>query len=97
MAIIKLQCNQCENDSCCYSKKYIAENSLEGCTRKVDEDMEIEYFHLINEVAPFMYMKTSKEYQNKTYKEIIDLLFKIYSMPIGVKLDKNGKAKTFIE
>ena len=94
MAIIKLQCGTCENSTCCYSKKYIPYDSLEGCTRKVDEDLEIEYYHMINEVAPFMYMKTTKEYQNKTYKEIIGLLDKVYSSPIGVKLDKHSKVKT---
>ena len=95
MGIIKLKCSECENSTCCYSNKYIPIDSLEGCTRKVIEDVEIEYYHLINEVAPFMYMNTTKEYQTKTYNQIINLLNNIYSMPIGQKLDKKGKVKGF--
>lgn len=97
MSIVKLRCGECENISCCYANKYIPMDSLEGCTRKVTEDMEIEYYHLINEVAPFMYMNTTKEYQNNVYHQIIQLLNNIYSMPIGVKLNKKGKAKSFNE
>lgn len=93
MSIVKLRCSECGNISCCYANKYIPIDSLEGCTRKVTEEVEIEYYHLINEVAPFMYMNTTKEYQNKTYHEIDRLLNNIYSMPIGQKLDKKGKVK----
>lgn len=89
--IITLRCIDCENIECKDSKKYIPIDSLYGCTRKIPESLYEEYYHYMEEIIPFMYTKTTKEYQTSTYKKIIDLLYKIYSCPIGQLLNYSGK------
>lgn len=93
IVFISLSCIDCENTHCDKSRRYIPSDSLEGCTRKVTEDEAAKYYHLLEEVAPFMYINTTKEYQSRTYKEIIDYLEYIYSCPFGQKLNKYGKIK----
>lgn len=93
MSLIQLKCSECENSRCCYARRYIPYDSLEGCTRKVSEELELQYEHLVHEVQPFMYMKTTKEYQNKTYNDIINCLQNIYNSPMGQKLDSKGKVR----
>lgn len=87
---ISLRCIDCENTTCRAAKRYVPIDSLEGCTRKVSEDDAAKYYHLLEEVAPFLYIKTSKEYQSRTYKEITDFLEYIYSKPFGQKLNRKG-------
>lgn len=94
MAIITLRCIDCENDACCYSRKYFPYESLEGCTRVVSDEVADKHFYYMNEVAPFMNIKSSTEKTAPQYKKIIDFLFnEIYSAPIGQKLDTKGKVK----
>lgn len=90
---ITLRCRDCENTQCNIYPKgvYVSETDLRGCTRKVSDDDAAKYHHYIHEVAPFMYMDTSKEYKNTQYKNIINFLLHIYSQPLGQKLNKNGK------
>lgn len=90
---ITLRCKDCENTQCsiCPKGNYIAENDMRGCTRQVSTEEAARYQHYLQEIAPFMYMATTKEYQNTQYKNIIDFLYYIYSQPIGQKLNKNGK------
>lgn len=91
MECIKLKCIDCENTECKISRLMIPEESKEGCIRKIPEELYIKYSHYMNEVAPFMYKDTTKEYQTKTYIEIIDLLFSIYEYPAIKKTGTNGK------
>lgn len=84
--IIRLYCNTCENSNCTIGRAYIPEDSNEGCTRRVPEVLLDSYTHLIDEVSPFMYMDTKKEYQDNMYKQIIDTLYKIYDCPVGAKI-----------
>lgn len=94
---ITLRCLYCENSNCSIARKYIPQDSKEGCTRKVTEDISDTYEHYIKEVIPFMYIKTSKEYQKRMYKEITDFFISIYKCPIGNKLSSNGKiSKKFV-
>lgn len=90
---ITLHCKECENTSCdlCPQGKYLSDG-LYGCTRKVSDEEYSKYEHLMYEVAPFMYMKTSKEYKNEQYRNIIDFLNHVYSCPLGNKLSKSEKA-----
>lgn len=90
---ITLRCRDCENTQCsiCPKGNYIAENDMRGCTRQVSIEEAARYQHYLQEIAPFMYMATTKEYQNTQYKNIIDFLYYIYTRPIGQKLNKNGK------
>lgn len=94
MEYIKLRCIDCENTNCNISRFIIPEKSKEGCIRKVPEELYIKYFHYMNEVAPFMYKGTTKEYQTKIYIEIINLLLSIYEYPIVKKIGENGKVLT---
>lgn len=91
---ITLRCFDCENIECkiCPCGKYISENSKQGCTRQLTDEEADKYYHLLEEVRPFIYKDTTKEYQNKTYKKIIDFLYDIYSKPLGQKIGKSGKA-----
>lgn len=89
---LTLRCGECENYDCkiCPQGTYVPEDSLRGCTRKVREDDVAKFEHYMVEVLPFM--KTySKEAASRTYKEIIDFLFYIYSCPLGQKLGKSGR------
>lgn len=90
---ISLRCIDCENTNCRISKRYVPIDSLEGCTRKVSEDEAAKYYHLLEEVAPFLNIKTTKEQQSRIYKEIIDYLEYIYTKPFGQKLNKRGEIR----
>lgn len=94
---ITLNCADCENSDCDLANKYIPDGSNEGCTRRVPEDIAALYYHYIEEVLPFMYIKTSKEYQNRMYKEIIDFFYRLYAAPIGRKLNRSGKATKLLD
>lgn len=88
---VKLVCGECENIECPSARKYIPSESREGCIRKLDDDLYIRYEHYINEVLPFMFKKTTREYQSRTYQEIIDMLGEVYASPAVKKTDVRGK------
>lgn len=50
------------------------------------------YKHYIEEVLPFLHKAKNKEAMSRIYSEIVDFLFHVYSLPLGTKLDKYGKA-----
>lgn len=91
---ITLHCNECENNDCTLYPlgKYLSADGKYGCTREVSEADYDKYEHLMYEVAPFMYIKTSQEQRDEQYKDIINFLHHIYSCPLGNKLGKSGKA-----
>ena len=91
MECIKLKCSECENINCNIARLMVPKESKEGCIKKIPENLYIKYIHYINEVAPFMYKNTTREYQTKIYIEIIDLLFSIYEYPSVKKIGENGK------
>ena len=88
---VSLQCRDCELDICvfCPNGSYIY--GKEGCTRKVDEDIAAEFHYYTEEVIPFWRTYTPQQ-AKQSYKDYISFLFeKIYSAPIGQKLDRRGK------
>lgn len=91
--LITLRCKDCENTDCSLVPcgKWIAENSLEGCTRFVSELESVQFNHYINEVVPFLHLNKNKEASARTYNEIIDFLSSIYNKPVGNRLGKSGK------
>lgn len=93
--ILTLRCSECENPNCVFARKYIIEGSLEGCTRRVSDEVYDKYFYYLQEKWPLSLSSGYKlEYINETYKEIMDFLCdEIYSAPIGQKLNKQGKIK----
>lgn len=50
---ITLRCIDCENPTCDISRKYVFQNSKEGCTREVSEEVAARYYHYMEEVVPF--------------------------------------------
>lgn len=91
--IVTLRCIECENSMCGLARKYVPVDSLEGCTRKLNEETAAKYHHYINEVWPMMNPAIySLDYIGEKYAEIIEFLnSEIYTSPIGQKLNKNGK------
>ena len=92
---LTLHCNECENTDCeLYpTGKYLGDG-LYGCTREVSDEDYDRYEHLMYEVAPFIYVKTTQENRNEKYRMIINFLHHIYSCPIGTKLGKSGQSVT---
>lgn len=91
---VTLRCGQCENPSCalCPLETYIPIESKRGCTRRMSEIDAAKYKHYIEEVLPFLHKAKNKEAMSRIYSEIVDFLFHVYSLPLGTKLDKYGKA-----
>lgn len=90
---ITLNCQDCDFVECNIAKKWIIQNSKEGCTRKVNEDTSAQFYHYIKEVIPFWKMYDI-EYIKKSYQEIINFLYQeIYNAPIGQRLDPSGKVR----
>lgn len=90
---VTLRCINCEKTLCGIARCIVDFDSKEGCTRQVDEATAAQYFHYIEEVIPF-WKNYNSDYVTKSYKEIMDFLYnKIYSAPVGRKLDYNGKTK----
>lgn len=90
-SFITLRCYDCENTNCAISRKWIHPDSKEGCTRELSEDDMIKYYHYINEIMPFLYVNTSKSYQNEEYHAFMDLLDSIYSAPLGQRIKDRRK------
>lgn len=88
---ITLRCIDCDNNHCKYGKLYILSDSVEGCTRIVDEDLFIEYQIQFLEKYPFIKFLKTQEEKEECYIETVNLLEKIYSCPIGHKISSNGK------
>lgn len=90
---ITLRCTHCDKTLCGIARSWIPYESKEGCTRKVTEEDAAQFYHYTEEVIPF-WKYYSLEQVQKSYKEIDDFLqTKIYSAPIGQKLDVWGKVK----
>ncbi|HAU87282.1 MAG TPA: hypothetical protein DCW90_17885 [Lachnospiraceae bacterium] len=90
---ITLRCNECENTDCKLYPcgKWLDTDGQYGCTRNISDDDYAQYIHLTEDIAPFMYMKTTREYKNKAYQNLIGFYNYLYSCPVGQKLNRNGK------
>jgi hypothetical protein len=86
--IVRLYCQDCECTNCTCGPRWYPYDGEAGCTRKVPEELAIEYFHYTNEVMPFLYLDTKREYQTREYKNYIALLDKLYSAPLGQKFKR---------
>ena len=86
---ITLNCWNCDHPTC-RSGNIIHKNAKDGCVRKVNEELFIEYYHQLKEVWPFA-LKESKEKINKEYKNTINTLYKIYNSPCVKKYGKSFK------
>ena len=91
--VLVLRCRDCEHINCVYSRKYIPEGSLEGCTRIVTDDTYAKYEHYFLEKWPnALKMNYPRAHISQIYSEIITFLDnEIYAAPIGQKLNKHGK------
>lgn len=90
--IITLTCGSCENQDCKYCPvgKYVPEDSKEGCTRDIDEDLYINHQNLLYEQWPFRKMMREEE-EKELYNCILNNFKYIYDTPMVSKLGKSGK------
>ena len=89
---ISLKCTDCDNDTCKIARRFIPEDSLEGCTRNVSEEQGERLYYYMNEVLPFITMNDDVTYVRETCNEISSFLDSIYTQPIGARLDSKGKS-----
>lgn len=88
---VDFHCCDCDNDTCflCPLGRYVPQDSRQGCTRKMDEDLYAQYEHLSQEVLPFMSLGQYKG-DYKEFDEVNNFVFT--RCPIGTVLDDKGKA-----
>lgn len=91
---VSLRCVDCDNSECKTARRFIPEDSLEGCTRDVSEEQGERLYYYMNEVLPFIKMNDDSTYVRDTCNEISSFLDSIYSQPIGARLDAKGKSTT---
>lgn len=90
---ISLHCPTCDNLDCPIVplNRWYDSDSLIGCVRQISEDDEIEYYHLKEEVLPFLKNNKNKDYVQRMCKNLDKVQNKIYNSPISNKLDSKGK------
>lgn len=88
---LTLYCNDCENINCKIYPlgSYTPIDYKHGCTRRVSEELCAKFIHYTEEVLPFRYINPIPP---KEWEQIYETLEEVYSMPIGCKLNKQGKA-----
>ena len=92
---LKLRCYTCDNTVCDKARRYIPEDSLEGCLREVsDEDYET-YYHYMSEILPMLPIFAAQGSNvDDSFNEIFNFLNKkVYQAPFVKKLDRRGKVK----
>lgn len=91
---VKLQCRTCDNIDCQLGRKVIPEDSLEGCTREVSEDLAAQYYHATEEVLPFVLLGKNPDSSWKKLEEITRIQEQVYQQKIGSLLDSKAKKRT---
>lgn len=91
---IKLQCRTCDNIDCELGRKVIPEDSLEGCTREVSEDLAAQYYHATEEVLPFVLLGKNPETSWGKLEEISCIQEQVYQQKVGSLLDSKAKKRT---
>lgn len=88
---VTLRCSECGKAECPYAREYIPEESEEGCTREVSEEVAERFYHDMTEVLPFMAMRGRTDSTDKTYESIEKNLGSIYASPVGRLIGPRGK------
>lgn len=93
MSYVKLKCTECDNCDCklCEIGKWLDYNSEEGCIRECDELLADKYYHLRQEVMPFLSTYNNKNTVKEIFNEIDDIENQLYNNNINNKIDKKGK------
>lgn len=93
---LKLRCYTCDNAICDKARKYISEDSLEGCIREISEEDYETYYHYMSEILPMLPIFAAQGSDvDDSFNEIFDFLNKkIYQAPFIKKLDRRGKVKS---
>lgn len=88
---VDFHCCDCDNDTCllCPLGSYVPQDSGQGCTRKMDEDLYAEYSHLKDEVLPFIPLGQYK-CNFEEFDRVNNFIFN--RCKIGTVLDIQGKA-----
>ena len=91
---VTLNCEDCDFTECGIKLRNTIIRGKEGCTKKVSEETAAQFYHYTEEIIPFWKLQSEK-YVRESYQEIIDFLYdKIYSAPIGQRLDPDGKVRS---
>lgn len=95
LVYIRLFCKNCENFDCKIHPigRWFNTDAELGCTKGISETLAAQYYHLNQEVMPFMYInKSNQDVINKNYMELVNIENQIYQAPFGVMFDEKGKA-----
>lgn len=78
--IIELKCRDCDNADCpIVTQSSELWHKYGGCSRRISEDISIEYFHYMNEIEPFIQQYENEKTKKNMRKKIMNFLFeKIY-------------------
>lgn len=87
---LKIYCWECENKDCNFYARNKDSNDRYGCVRRVPEELYQEYIHQYFEEWPFARM-LSLENERLCYLKTIDVLYKVYEMPMVHLLGKKGQ------
>lgn len=90
---ITLRCRLCGHVACPYARKYIPEDSEEGCTRQVGEELAERFIHDTQEVLPFLPLRPRTQVTDSAFARIESDFEQIYQAPLGRLVDSKGKAK----
>ena len=86
--IVTLRCQKCDKVDCDIARLYVPYDSLEGCTRVVDDELAARFRHAVDEVIPFMSIRRSEQ-EREDAERCLD---SVYKAPVGRVLDAKGKA-----
>ena len=90
---VKLSCKDCDFIECGIKLNGTIIRGKEGCTKRVSEEDAAKFYHYTEEIIPF-WKTYDVEHVRQSYKEVIDFLYnKIYTAPIGQRLDPSGKVR----
>lgn len=90
---VTLRCAECDNTECSAARAYVPQDSLEGCTRKLSDQESEEFYHLTEEVRPFLHLRPVSDATRQQFTAIDRLLDRVYLAPIGRKLGTDGRVK----
>lgn len=89
---VTLRCSKCDNDECDIARLFIPEDSLEGCTREVDDIDSDRMYNYMEEILPFVSQYENPQIAQEKLDEISSFMMGIYAHELGRKLDCKGKA-----
>lgn len=92
LQFIKMKCSDCEQsvEDCSYHY-FVEQDSKIGCSRKVPEEIAIDYWNKVVEEWPFKVKTDSIDSLHKDYEETIKTIYNVLDFPIANLIGKSGK------